>query len=102
LGTASTCVPGCGTEAELCRVLKELSFLVEISRTLESSLELRDVVRPVLQRLADRMGMKRGTITIVNRDTRKITIEEAVGLTRSTICSQVMPSLTKSSRPANR
>ena len=62
-------------------MLKELSFLVEISQTLESSLELRDVVRPVLQRLADGMGMKRGTITIVNRDTRKISIEEAVGLT---------------------
>jgi Nif-specific regulatory protein len=61
-------------------VLKELSLLVEISQTLESSLELRDVIRPVLQRLADGMGMKRGTITIVNRDTRKMSIEEAVGL----------------------
>ena len=69
-----------GTADELGRVLKELSLLVEISRTLDSSFELRDVVRPVLQRLAEGMGMKRGTITIVNRATRKISIEEAVGL----------------------
>jgi Nif-specific regulatory protein len=61
-------------------VLKELTLLVEISQTLESSLELGDVVRPVLQRLASGMGLKRGAITIVNRDTRKITIEEAAGL----------------------
>ena len=80
LGTGQSCSLNCGTEGEGCRVLKELSSLVEISQTLESSLELRDVVRPVLQRLADGMGMKRGTITIVNRDTRKISIEEAVGL----------------------
>ncbi len=80
LGVAQACSQGCNTQAEFCRVLKELSLLVEISRTLESSLELRDLVRPVLQRLADGMGMKRGTITIVSRETRKISIEEAVGL----------------------
>jgi Nif-specific regulatory protein len=80
LGADQDCAPGCGTREELCRVLKELSLLVEISQTLESSLELRDVVRPVLQRLAEGMGMKRGAIAIVNQDTRKISIEEAVGL----------------------
>ncbi len=77
LGASPAC---CGTKEELCRVLKELNLLVEISQTLESSLELRDVVRPMLQRLADGMGMRRGAITIVNQNTHKISIEEAVEL----------------------
>ena len=44
-------------------------------------MELRDIVRPVLQKMANGMGMQRGTITIINRDTRQISIEEAEGLT---------------------
>ena len=85
LEAGPACSDGSGTEDELSRVLKELGLLAEISQTLDSSLELRDVVRPVLQRLADGMGMKRGAITIVNPDTRKISIEEAVGLSAGEI-----------------
>ena len=79
-GPAHLSAEGCGTEGKSCRVVRELGLLVEISQTLESSLELRDVVRPVLQRLADCLAMKRGAITLVNRDTGRIRIEEAVGL----------------------
>jgi Nif-specific regulatory protein len=61
-------------------VLDELSLLFDISYTLESSLELRDVIRPALLKMADGLGMKRGTITILNREVGKASISEAVGL----------------------
>ena len=60
--------------------MDELSLLFDISYTLESSLELRDVIRPVLLKMADGLGMKRGTITILNRDDGTASIREAVGL----------------------
>lgn len=71
----------CGTEfPESCRSIQELSLLFEISYTLESSLELHDVIRPVLIRMADILGLKRGTITILNREDGKPIITEAVGM----------------------
>ena len=63
-----------------CRVVDELSLLFDISYTLESSLELHDVIRPVLLKMADGLGMKRGTITILDREDRTPSISEAVGL----------------------
>jgi Nif-specific regulatory protein len=61
-------------------VVDELSLLFDISYTLESSLELREVIRPVLLKMAEGLGMKRGTITILNREDRTASITEAVGL----------------------
>ena len=90
---SENCPPGCpgvdamgldpfgGTVAPPgCRVIDELSLLFDISYTLESSLELRDVIRPVLLKMAEVLGMKRGTITILDRDHGEVTISEAVGL----------------------
>jgi len=84
------CLPGCpGIEARKtdpittpggCRVVDELSLLFDISYTLESSLELREVIRPVLLKMADGLGMKRGTITILNREDGTASISEAIGL----------------------
>ncbi|HEX7570615.1 MAG TPA: sigma 54-interacting transcriptional regulator [Verrucomicrobiae bacterium] len=84
------CLPGCpGIDARKkspvatpggCRVVDELSLLFDISYTLESSLELREVIRPVLLKMADGLGMKRGTITILNRENGTASISEAVGL----------------------
>jgi len=84
------CLPGCpGIDAQKislptagagCRVVDELSLLFDISYTLESSLELREVIRPVLLKMADGLGMKRGTITILNREDGTASISEAVGL----------------------
>ena len=34
-----------------CRIIQDLSLLFEISQTLETSLELRDVIRPTLQKM---------------------------------------------------
>ena len=84
------CLPGCaGVDSKKnilaagaggCRVVDELSLLFDISYTLESSLELREVIRPVLLKMADGLGMKRGTITILDREDRTPSISEAVGL----------------------
>jgi len=84
------CVPGCpGIDAQKnrpaaapgsCRVVDEMSLLFDISYTLESSLELREVIRPVLLKMAEGLGMKRGTITILNREDGTASISEAVGL----------------------
>jgi len=84
------CLPGCpGIDARKesavagsggCRVVDELSLLFDISYTLESSLELREVIRPVLLKMAEGLGMKRGTITILNREDGTASITEAVGL----------------------
>jgi len=60
--------------------MDELRLLFEISYTLESSLELREVIRPVLTRMSDVLGMRRGAITILNHG--EVSIAEAIGLPR--------------------
>jgi len=65
------------------REIKELSLLWEISQTLSKSMDLRETVGPVLSALAERMGMTRGTLTLLNRKTREIYIEVAHGLSES-------------------
>ncbi len=63
--------------------LNELSLLFEISQILDRSMDLRDVLGPVLKAMAEHMGMLRGTITLLNRETGQITIEAAYGLSLS-------------------
>ena len=87
------CKPGCpgvGNENALldkaalspggCRVVDEFSLLFDISYTLESSIDLGQVIRPVLLKMAEGLGMKRGTITIRNSEHGTARISEAVGL----------------------
>lgn len=66
-----------------CRTVQELSLLFVVSQTLEKSFDLTDIVRPVLHRLKDLMGMECGTITLINRDTNTLVLSEAVGLPRT-------------------
>jgi len=70
-------------ESKVKRELEELSLLFEISQTLDKSLDLRDVVGPLLRTMASKMGMMRGTLTLLNRETEEIVIEEAYGLSES-------------------
>lgn len=58
----------------------ELGLLYEIHQILDGSIELRDVVNPVLQAMAAHMGMVRGTITLLDRETGDIVTEAAFGL----------------------
>jgi Nif-specific regulatory protein len=65
------------------REIKELWLLFEISQILDRSMDLREVVGPVLEAIATHMGMLRGTLTLVNRQTHEILIEAAHGLSDS-------------------
>jgi len=64
----------------ITRELKELSLLFEISQKLNETLDLQKVLAPILQMMADHMDMLRGTLTILNRSTGEIFIEEAYDL----------------------
>ncbi len=61
----------------------ELSMLFEISQILDSSLDLRTVVEPVLEAITRSLGMKFATLTLLNRQTGEIAIEAAYGLSPS-------------------
>ena len=65
---------------EVRREVQELTLLFEVGQILERSLDLRDVMSPILEAMADHMGMLRGTITLLNRETGEILIEAAHGL----------------------
>ena len=73
----------CSLAAEKgCRVVDELNLLLNISYTMESSLELREVIRPVLLKMEEGMGLQCGTISILDRKSNKISASETVGLPR--------------------
>ncbi len=59
---------------------KELTLLYHVSRILDQSLDMRDIVSPVLEALTEVMNMRYGTITLLNRNTGDILIEAAHGL----------------------
>jgi Nif-specific regulatory protein len=61
----------------------ELVLLFDVSQRLSQSMDLREVVGPLLKTLADRMGMRHGTLTLLNRETGEISIEAAHGLSES-------------------
>jgi Nif-specific regulatory protein len=66
--------PGVGGE------ISELSMLFELSQILDSSLDLRSVVEPVLETITRTLGLKFTTLTLLNRQTGEIFIEAAYGL----------------------
>ncbi len=65
------------------REMRELSLLYEVSQALGRSLNIREVVGPVLNALAEKMGMTRGTLTLLNRKSGEMYIEVAHGLSES-------------------
>jgi Nif-specific regulatory protein len=64
------------------RKLKELTLLFEISQTLDRSLDLDQVILPVLRQLKEHMGLSHGTVTLLNRQTGLITVEAAYEIER--------------------
>ena len=62
---------------------EELSLLFEISQILDQSMDLKQVIQPVLKAVTDHLGMLRGTITLLNRNTGDIFIEAAYGLSNT-------------------
>lgn len=65
------------------REIKELSFLFEISQILARSMDISEILKPVLRAMAEKLEMLRGTITLLNRETGEISIEEAYGLSET-------------------
>jgi Nif-specific regulatory protein len=78
-----------------CRIIRDLTLLFEISQTLETSLELREVICPTLKKMAAQMGLQRGMVTIINRETSEISVDEAYGLPeeKTDLCSRSLKPL---------
>ncbi len=64
------------------RKVLELTVLYEISQLLISHSEPKEVLEAVLDILNSRMGMERGTLTLIDVDSHELVIEVAHGLTR--------------------
>ena len=65
------------------RKVEEVSLLFEVSQLLDGSIDLNQVISPVLKAIADQMSLEHGTITLLNRNTGEISIEAAYGLSNS-------------------
>jgi Nif-specific regulatory protein len=63
--------------------VSELALLFEISRLLDSSLDLGEVVHPVLEAIDAHLGIRLGVLSLLNRATESISIEAAFGLSAS-------------------
>ncbi len=70
---------------EVKNELKELTLLFDISISLNKSKNIKDVLHHILEMMAKYIGMERGTITLLNKGTSEIKIEEAYGLSREEI-----------------
>jgi Nif-specific regulatory protein len=68
------------SDTKIKNEIKELSLLFRVTQILDSSIDLRDVVGPVLKAVSENTGIERGALTLLNRETGEIAIESAVGL----------------------
>jgi Nif-specific regulatory protein len=75
-----------GVPAEgLQRELMELSTLYEVSKAVTSSVRLEEIMSRILAVLHEKMGMERGTLALLDDQTRELSIEVAHGLDRKAI-----------------
>ena len=58
-----------------------IKLLAEVSRALNYTKNINKVLRDILSIMSEHMNMVRGVITILNRDTNEIVINESFGLT---------------------
>ncbi|MBW2083413.1 MAG: sigma 54-interacting transcriptional regulator [Deltaproteobacteria bacterium] len=61
----------------------EIACLYEITKAIHSTLDLRQALYKVLDLLSEMLGMKRGSITLLDADTSEIHVEVAHGLSHS-------------------
>jgi len=69
-----------GTLLSSCRVMRDFTLLHEVSATLAQGLELSDAVQPMFSKLTDAGGLRRGMLTIINRETGELALEECEGI----------------------
>lgn len=62
--------------------LEELSLLFSIAQILDQSLDIKLVIDPVLEAVAENFQMLRGTISLLDSKSSDIFIESAYGLSR--------------------
>src|SRR3990170_3120338 len=67
---------------ELNTKILELTTLYEITKKLGSSLNLESMLNSTMDILANKMGMRRGTLTVLDRETKELKTEVAHGLTK--------------------
>lgn len=60
--------------------VSELTLLFNISQLLDQTIDLRDVVNPVLKSIAKHTGMVRGALTLLDRETGELVTEASYGL----------------------
>lgn len=60
---------------------RELSVLTDIAQILSTTFELRDVFARVMQLISERLNMHRGTLSILDESTGRLSTEAALGLT---------------------
>lgn len=63
----------------------ELATLYEISKILGSSLDIKRNLNSSMKMLSDFMGMRRGTVTLLDTETNELNIVSAYGLTKDEI-----------------
>ena len=63
------------------RKAQELKLLYELSQILDYSLDLKQLLNPLLESLADHLGLLHATVALLNRQKNEIVIECAHGLT---------------------
>jgi Nif-specific regulatory protein len=74
------------TKDELLRIKNaELNALLEVSKSLGSSFELEKNLTHTMRVLSNFLGMKRGTVTLLDPETKELMIVAAYGLTREEI-----------------
>ena len=59
---------------------KAIELLSKIAKILDYDIDFKDKLEPILKMMAEYMNMQRGTIAILNREKKEISIEVAYGL----------------------
>ncbi len=72
-------------KSNLKRELIEITALYEISKAINSSLDLEKIMEQVLKILHEKMAMERGTLCLLDEDNDEISIEVARGLSEQEI-----------------
>ena len=65
--------------------VSELALLFEISQLLDQTMDLRDVVNPMLKSIAKHTGMHRGSLTLLDRETGELVTEATQGLSNKQV-----------------
>jgi len=69
----------------LQRDIREMTALYEISRAISSTLDLQTVMNEIMRVLHEKMGMERGTLTLLDTETNELFIEVGYGLGKDAI-----------------